>query len=347
MKVRFSGPLQYRVLAAAGLSRSLTRTGLRRAAKGPRLPGWNWSMELNTEVVKDQLATAFQMPIKESRCYLDAVQLDSPALSRVRVMPIAEGRVKGSWFVPQAAEPKSTLFYLHGGGYSYYPKAYAGLIALIALKVKMPTFALDYRLTPEHRFPAQLDDAVNAYEWLLDSGVDAHDLVVAGDSAGGNLTIALLLAARDRKLPLPRLAVALSPATDFSAADREPGGGSSLVDNEPYDWIQTHMLLRWADWFCDSRQRMNPLVSPIYADLHGLPPLYIQAGRAEILYDSIEAFAHYAKEQGANVVLESWADMNHDFLMFGGQVPQAAEALRRLCEVINAPVESLKEVPRP
>jgi acetyl esterase/lipase len=282
------------------------------------------------------LATAFAISsVTESRRYLDSIVLNSPALSEVSVTPLTHETIRGSWFVSKKAEPRVTVLYLHGGGYSFYPKGYANLIGLITVAAQSRTFALDYRLSPEHQFPAQLEDAVGAYRWLLDSGTDPNELVVGGDSAGGNLALALLLSARDLKLPLPKLAIALSPPTDFEAAIESEGSGTSLVSNEAFDWIDRRMLAKWADWFCRPSQRRDPYVSPAYADLRDIPPIYIQAGRAEILYDSIAAFASRGKSQGADVVLESWADMNHDFQMFGYQAPQSTEALRRLGEVID------------
>jgi acetyl esterase/lipase len=282
-------------------------------------------------VLKAELVAAFAMgDIQTARHYLDAVVIDSPVLPRLNISAVQERDFRGSWFGPKGAEPATTLLYLHGGGYSFYPKAHANLIAMITLEANSRTFALDYRLSPEHRFPTQLEDALNAYRWLLGRGVDPANLVVAGDSAGANLTLALLQQARDSHLPLPALAIAISPPTDFD--DRSP----SLTENEPFDWIAPEMLLNWASWFCSTAQYFDPLVSPIHADLRGLPPIYIQAGRAELLFDSIQAFAKYAESQGANVVLESWAEMNHDFQMFGYKAPQSAEALRRIGEVIRA-----------
>src|SRR6185312_8774226 len=134
---------------------------------------------------------------------------------------------------------------------------------LITLAVKSKTLALDYRLSPEHRFPSQLDDALHAYRWLLDTGTDPENLVVAGDSAGGNITLGLLIRARELKLPLPSLAVALSPATDFTI--------EAAADD--CDWIEPRMLQCWAGWFCDSAQNCDPLVSPALANLHCLPPI--------------------------------------------------------------------------
>ena len=270
--------------------------------------------------------------MNEARRYLDAVDITLQELERVDVSPVVQQNFKGSWFTGKALNPSATLLYSHGGGYSFYPKAYANFIASVALATNCKTFALDYRLAPEHRFPAQLEDALNAYRWLLENGTNPSYLVIGGDSAGAHLTLSLVLALRDLKLPPPALAVALSPPTDFDPERVR------LVDNEHCDWIEKQMLLRWADWFCDPDQRRNPLVSPLDADLRGLPLIYIQAGRAEILYDSIQTFADHARSQGADVTLESWADMNHVFQIFGRYVPQSSEALRRLGQVIDTKV---------
>ena len=268
--------------------------------------------------------------VKEARRYLDSVVFSSPALSEVTIRYTVHEKFRGSWFSRKNVESPVTVLYFHGGGYSFYPQAYTSFIAQITLAAKSRTFALDYPLSPEHRFPAQLDDALNAYQWLLgsDSGTDPDNLILAGDSAGGNLALALLLQARDLKLPLPALAIALSPPTNFDL---------EIVSND-FDWIDKPALLRWRDWFCDPEQRRDPLVSPLWADLHNLSPIYIQAGSAEILHDSIRAFADHGKTQGADVVLESWEDMNHDFQIFGHEVRQSADALRRIGEVIDARV---------
>jgi epsilon-lactone hydrolase len=328
-RVHFSGPARYRLRSATTLYQSVLGVTLRRLLKGPQQPGWNWFAELGTQVLKRQLAVAFTMhDVSEARRYLDSLVVSSPA-PEVKMTEVVLGHFRGSWFKGKSEEARVTLLYLHGGGYSFYPRAYAHFIGLITLAAKSKTFALDYRLSPEYRFPAQLEDALNAYRWLLGNGTNPEHLVLAGDSAGGNLTLALLLAARDANLPLPALAITLSPATDF---DIEHAG---IVKNQCFDWIDKDMLEQWRDWFCDSAQRRNPLISPVWADLRGLPPIYIQAGRREILYDSIQAFADLARKQGADVVFEPWEDMIHDFQLLGPDVPQSAEALRRLGEVIE------------
>ncbi len=335
-RIHFRGPPRYRLRSAAELSQSVLEVSARRALKGPRLPSWSWFVEVATQVAKRQTLAAFQMAdVKEARRYLDSAVISSPELSEVSITPVVREKFRGSWFACKNTEPRVSVLYFHGGGYSFYPQAYAHFIALITLAARSRTFALDYRLSPEHRFPAHLEDALNAYRWLLEKGADPDCLIVAGDSAGGNLTLALLLAARESKLPLPALAVALSPPTDFDP---------DHIREVEFDWIEKPMLEQWADWFCDPAEHRNPLVSPLWADLRGLPPIYIQAGRAEILYPRIQAFADHAHTQGADVVLETWEDMTHDFQMFGLDSPQSADALQRIGQVIEARIRGQKNM---
>ncbi|MGB7437294.1 MAG: alpha/beta hydrolase [Candidatus Acidiferrum sp.] len=330
--IHFRGPLPYRVRCAIELIQVVLEVSARRAVKGPRMRGWNWFVEVVTQMLKRHTFAAFRMgDVREARRYLDSIAISSSALSKVSIIPVVQEKFKGSWFTGKNTEPCVTVLYFHGGGYSFYPQAYANFIAMITLVAKSRTFALDYRLAPEHRFPAQLEDALSAYRWLLQEGADPDSLILAGDSAGGNLALTLLLAARESKLPLPALVIALSPPTDF---ELDP------IGDWKFDWIEKRMLEQWADWFCDGAERWNPLVSPARADLSGLPPIYIQAGRAEILYDSIQAFADRAQKQGADVVLQTWEDMNHVFQMFGPDSPQSFEALSMIGRVIDERVRA-------
>ena len=214
-RIHFTGPFRYRLCSAAELSLSLLEVSTRRALKGPRLPGWNWFIELATQMLKRQMLAAFRMrDVKEARRYLDSILISSPALSEVNITPVVREKFSGSWYVGKHTAPALTVLYFHGGGYSFYPRAYTNFIALFTMAAKSRIFALDYRLAPEHPFPAQLEDAFSAYRWLLEKGADPDSLILAGDSAGGNLTLALLLATRESKVSLPALAVALSPPTD-------------------------------------------------------------------------------------------------------------------------------------
>ena len=303
---------------------------VRRWRYGPRLSGWSWGFEMATTFLRLQERVAFDLPtVAEQREYTDALVFDSPALACVRVEAIKGAPVKGRWFVPLAATGENVILYLHGGAYAFAARTHDNLIALVALAAQAKTLALDYRLTPEHPFPAQLEDAQAAYHWLLNRGIAPDRIVIAGDSAGGNLTLALLLALRDAKQPLPALALCLCPWTDMESSS------SSLKENEPYDWIERRMVIKWSEWFCQGTDPENPLVSPVHAALRELPPIYIQAGDAELLIDMIRAFARRAKAQGATVFLEVWKHMNHDFQAYGTMMPQSREALQRIGAMIR------------
>jgi monoterpene epsilon-lactone hydrolase len=337
-RIHFTGSFASRMQSIAAFRRAVMRASFRRARNGPLRSSWSWSMEVATEVLNERMTAVFHAAdVEESRRALDSIQIDFPEAAAVTTTPLQQGKITGAWFTSKSAD-HVTMLYFHGGGYSFYPQAYSNIIALITLAARTKTFALDYSLAPEHRFPKQLDEALDAYRWMLKSGVDPNDLVIAGDSAGANLTLALLLATRDSKLPLPALAIALSPPTDFETERH------SMVNNQDSDWIQKDMLVKWADWFCAPSERRNPLISPLFADLRGLSPIYIQAGTGEILFDGIQAFVDEAELQGAPVVLDTWLDMNHDFQIFGPYMPQSAEALRRIGQVVDSRVREPKKV---
>jgi epsilon-lactone hydrolase len=322
-----SGRWQYRMRSILNLYRSTLLVSVRRLLRGPLLPNWSWGLETATHFMKAQASTAFDIPnLADGREYEDALVFRSPAAAQVNIEPVLLP-VKGHWYQPKFGAGEVTVLYLHGGGYTYYSKAHHNLIALVTLAVQSRTFALDYRLCPEHPFPSQLEDALAAYRWLLEIGVAPERLVVSGDSAGGNLALALLLAIREARIPSPALAVCLAPWTDLS------NSGDSMTRNAAYDWIEQRMARQWAEWFCQGTSAGSPLVSPIHADLKGLPPIYIQAGSAEILHDMICAFVDQAEKQGAQVRLDVWPNMTHDFQAFGDITPESKAALLRIREV--------------
>jgi len=264
----------------------------------------------------------------DAREYEDSLIFNSPAVENITIEKIVSA-VKGHWYQSKKNASNVTILYLHGGGFAHYSKAHENLIALVALATESKTFVPDYRLTPEHPFPAQLEDALAAYKWLLANETSPERIVVIGDSAGGNLVLSLLLAIREANLALPSSAICIAPWTDLS------NPGESMINNDPYDWIDKQMAERWAEWYSKNTNVKNPLVSPIHADLRGLPPIYIQTGSAEILYDMICSFANRAKEQGANVKLDIWPNMTHDFQAFGDMTYESQEALRKIREFVQ------------
>jgi epsilon-lactone hydrolase len=337
--ITFAGPLRYRLMASAMFSRSVAEVCAARARRGPLLPGWNFAVELITTTLRSRLQEAFRMEIDDARAFLGSVVISTPELSRVKRADHQEASFCGTWFEPSNPQPDAVLLYLHGGGYAFYPKAaYASYIASVALAANLRTFALDYRLAPEHKYPAQLQDALSAYKYVSGTVSEAKRIVVAGDSAGGNLALTLLLQLREFGAPQPALVLPISPATEFDVIR------GSMVENERYDWIDIRILARFASWFCEPCQMSDPLVSPSRGSFKGLAPIYIQAGRREVLFDGIRAFADQARSKGADVTLEAWDDMNHVFQCFGSYAPQSIQALARATEVIRASLDPSRKV---
>jgi epsilon-lactone hydrolase len=191
--------------------------------------------------------------------------------------------------------------------------------------------ALDYRLAPEHPHPAPVIDAVAGYRWLLEQGVAPEHVVIAGDSAGGGLTVATLLRARDEGFPMPAAAVPISPMVDLQAT------GESMVTRADADpMIDRAMALEIVQLFLGDGDRRDPHAAPLHGDLTGLPPLLIQVGDAEVLLDDSVRLADTARAAGVDVTLEVWPEMVHVFQASAGFVPEADAAIARIAEFCRA-----------
>ncbi|OHV29121.1 MULTISPECIES: alpha/beta hydrolase [Pseudofrankia] len=223
------------------------------------------------------------------------------------------------------ADGGTVLLYLHGGGYAIgSARTGARLAVLLARRAGTKAVSLDYRLAPEHPFPAAVDDALAAYRELLDSGIGPDRVAVAGDSAGGGLAVAALVAVRDAGLPQPAAAVVLSPWTDLTLA------GASLRTKQGIDPLFTRERLgTLADWYLAGHDPSDPLASPVLADLSGLPPLLAQVGSHEILLDDAVRLAGQAGAHDVDVTLEVWPGVPHVFQNFTGALDEADEALDR------------------
>lgn len=224
---------------------------------------------------------------------------------------------------PIRAEPM--LLYFHGGGYYFCsPKTHRPLVFALATRAQMRVFSLDYRLAPEHRFPAALEDALAAYLRLIDDGVRPESIVFGGDSAGGGLALATLVALRDRSAPLPAGAALFSPWTDLAAT------GETLRTNDGLDPMFAGSALgRAAQFYLGDEVPTHPYASPLYADLHGLPPLFIQVGSTEVLLDDSRRLAEKARLAHVPVELEVWPDMPHVWQLYTPFVPESRQALNR------------------
>ena len=248
----------------------------------------------------------------------------------VTCKPTNAGGVPAEWISIPSAIENNLILYLHGGGWvAGSINTHRDLAARISRAAKTRVLIIDYRLAPEHPFPAGLNDCLKAYNWILSKGTKSKNLVIAGDSAGGNLTLASLIKLRDESIPLPAAAVCLSPVTDLTLSGESYKTKAELdpsVKREDIEFMVTQ--------YVDLKDRQNPLVSPLYADLRDLPPLLIHVGTAEVLYDDSTRFAKRAKEAGVDVTLEIFEDMIHVFHTFAPLAPEGQEGIEKIAEFI-------------
>ena len=245
---------------------------------------------------------------------------------------VSAGGVGGEWISPADTPLDKAILYFHGGGFRIGSvESHRDLIAQIARASGCRVLAINYRLAPEYRFPAALDDALTSYGWMLGQGLQPGSIAFAGDSAGGNLVLAAMLALRERGLPLPVAAMLMSPWTDLAAT------GTSYVSRAEADPShQRPMILALAKNYLGGQgDPCDPLVSPLYADLAGLPPLLIQVGDRETVLDDSVMFADLARGAGVDVHLEVWDGMIHVFQMFGAELPEAHRAIASIAQFLD------------
>jgi acetyl esterase/lipase len=252
---------------------------------------------------------------------------------RVRALMLPP--MHGEWIEPDtghAPDPTDgrTILYLHGGGYFFYsPQSHRPITYALAKGASARLFALDYRLAPEHVFPAALDDALACYRQLMVEGVRPRRLMVAGDSAGGGLALALLVSLRDHGDPLPAGAVLFSPWTDLAAT------GATLVSNNGKDPMFIGPDIgKAARHYLGTMPGTHPLASPLYAELNGLPPLFIQASTTEVLLDDSRRVVDKARQQGGEALFNAYPAMPHVWHLFNPLLPEARAALREACAFI-------------
>lgn len=271
-------------------------------------------------------------PTPEEQRAAFAAGIARPAPEGVATRTIVLGGRPALELEPSGASGRGRLLYLHGGGYVIgSPDTHAGLSGELARRSGLRTVSIDYRLAPEHPFPAALDDALAAYRELLESGTDPRDLAIAGDSAGGGLGLATLLAARAAGLPQPAAVVLFSPWIDLTL------GGASIRGKEAADPIFDEADVRaYADLYLGAEDRTQPLASPAFADLSGLPPLLVQVGSNEILLDDSVRLAGRAGAHDVDVTLEVAAGLPHVFQHHYGRLDEADAALDRAARFLTA-----------
>ncbi|MFT3891038.1 MAG: alpha/beta hydrolase [Anaerolineales bacterium] len=252
----------------------------------------------------------------------------------LKVIPCDIDGMYAEWLVPAGADPKKAIFYAMGGGYvSGNCADHRTLVAKVAQTSGVSVLMFDHRLAPEDPYPAALDDSLKAYQWLLAQGYQPQNVLIMGESAGGGLCLATLLALRDKGLPLPVAAVALSPWTDLKLTGDSYRTKMNVCISPP------GMNVVCSKYYVGNHDPTEPWISPLYGDLHGLPPLYINVGEYETMLDDSTRFAAKAKAAGVDTTLVVGKKMIHCYPLMAPMFPEATQALNDVCDFIKKHLE--------
>ncbi|MDF7812192.1 alpha/beta hydrolase [Hymenobacter sp. YC55] len=293
-------------------------------------------MPSSQHLLLKQFLTAATGPIARHRPQLPAIRLAAEAAALFQFVPwnvfLEDADVEGmaaEWLRPVGAHPKRVLLYLHGGGYVIGSlNTHRALVGALAESCQLNTLAINYRKAPEYPFPAALEDARLAYDWLLSQGYHAQDIMIAGDSAGGGLGLALLLHLRDAGIPLPAAAIGLSPWIDLAM----PSGVQRQACYEEARVLEALEMQTWGSLYAADTPHTHPLVSPGKGKLHNLPPLLIQISDAEVLHDDVMRFCQKAQSTGVPITLQVFNGLVHWWHLFWRFVPEARQALNQVGE---------------
>ena len=262
--------------------------------------------------------------MEESRAGFEAMTAGFTVPDDVRVESVDAGGVPGAWVAAPGARDDVAVLYLHGGGYILGSvKTHTELASRISRTSAARLLVIDYRLAPENPFPAAVEDAVASYRWLRDQGFARERIVIAGDSAGGGLTLATLAALKTAGDSLPAAAVCLSPFADLDGT-----GDSYETADDPL--LNREAVEGMAAAYMQGQDRKQATASPLHADYAGLPPLLIQVGTRELLLDDATRVAERARAAGVAVTLEKGDGLIHVWHLFGPGVPESVEAVERI-----------------
>ncbi len=295
------------------------------------------SSELRTKITKQLVGLATRFAFNESTP-LSTLRTLVNQFGRLVAPPagveLQEGEVDGipyDFWTPQNLEPGRILLYSHGGGYIMFSRrTHRSLAARLAQEFAAQAIVYDYRLAPEHQFPAAIEDALMVYKYVLRAGYDPKKVIFAGDSAGGGITFALMLAARHEGLPLPGLAIGISPWVDMTLS------GISMRENADTDVMLTPTVVEhFRKKYLGSGDPKHPYVSPLFADLKGLPPVMLQAAGDEILRDDSVSFAAALRKAGVNVELDVWPGLFHVFELAWRWLPESEEAIVKIGDFVR------------
>ncbi len=255
-----------------------------------------------------------------------AVMIEAQAPAGVTCTPVDAGGVSAEWSDADGVDQGKVILYVHGGGYVMGSAgSHRDMTGRLSQAAGARVLSLNYRLAPEHPFPAPVDDSVAAYRWLLGQGIQASNIAIAGDSAGGGLALAALIAIRDAGEPMPAAGIGISPWVDME------GTGESMTTRAAVDpVVQKEGLLDMAKLYLGGADPKDPLAAPLHANLAGLPPLLIQVGDAETLLDDATRITERAQKADVNVTLKIWDEMPHVWHLFAPILPEGQQAIEEI-----------------
>lgn len=299
------------------------------------MSGWADSLVNLVPVLSGSDETASMAQVRASYTTFQAQQKPPQG---VRFEEVDMGGVPATLALPDAQNSDTVLVYLHGGAYIVgEPAGYRGIGGNYAKLLGARVYIPDYRLAPEHPFPAAIDDGLRAYEWLLEQGIPARKIAFAGESAGGAMVVSVMVAAKQKGLPLPAAGVAISPWANLEHT------GASMTNREGLDPLNTKPLLDLlARTFLAGALPNHPLASPVFADVTGLPPILVQIGENELMLSDAIRLASHLAENRVRVNLEVWPQMPHAWHFFQSFLPEAEQALRESARFISETVGSAK-----
>ncbi|MEH7865643.1 alpha/beta hydrolase [Rhizobium laguerreae] len=296
---------------------------------GPQSPASREQVEKLVGLWKDHFTGADSL--QQRRTAFRTLMETTPGPTRIQVRQVDADGVDAELMWPARLHHpigQRVILYIHGGGFSSGSiRTHSLLAGSLAKAASSDVFLIDYRLMPEYGYPAQINDALTAYRWLLDNGYRSENVIVAGDGAGGNIAIETVLRQMRAAKPLPAAVIALSPITDLAAT------GDSMTSNAESDPLVSKMSIEsLRKTYLGSRSPTDPQASPLYADMTGFPPLLLQVGAGEVLLDDTLRLADKARQAGVDVTTEVWPGMPHQWQLFPSLLDDADRSSQNIAE---------------
>lgn len=270
-------------------------------------------------------------PLEIQRSAWEASALKSAIPEHIRIKKIVNTTFKAEFLTKESENNKKVILYLHGGGNNQGSAiTHRKLVSHIVNESQVNALVLDYPLSPEYPFPSSLHNARDTYQWLIAAGFSPRDIIFGGDSSGGGLVLSLMLLLKKMNIQQPSKGFLLSPMVDYTLSGESI---NSCSGKDPV--ISLDDLKQTVSYYCSRNERCHPLVSPLYGDLKGLPPLLIQVGTDELLFDDAVRLSKHARADAVNVEIEVWKGLWHVFQSSAGKVPEAGMAIKNIARFIN------------